>query len=124
MKTKNTVSRASRGIEKKIEQIKQQLQEIGPMRPGSLSKQYSACARPGCKCIDPDNPQKHGPYYQLSYIHKGKHTTRFIRPPFVKDIRRQLANYKKFKKLTQDWIDLAMLQATMQLEELRNQPSR
>ena len=111
-------------IEKRIERIKQELQKIGPMRPGSLSKQYSACTKAGCKCVDPENPQKHGPYYQLSYVHKGKSTTRFIRPPFVREIKRQLANYKKFKKLTQEWVNLAMLQATMQLDALRKKQSK
>ena len=53
-------------LEARIEKVKAQLQKVGLMRPGSLSKQYSACQKPGCKCVDPVKPQKHGPYYQLS----------------------------------------------------------
>lgn len=106
-------------IEKRIERIKKDLLKIGEMRPGSLSKQYSACEKEGCKCIDPVNPQKHGPYYQLSYVRNGKSTTRFIRPAFVRDIERQLANYKKFKNLTEEWRDLAIQHATLKLESLR-----
>lgn len=111
-------------IEKRIERIKKELLKIGEMRPGSLSKQYSACEKEGCKCVDPVNPQKHGPYYQLSYVRNGKSTTRFIRPPFVRDIERQLANYKKFKTLTQEWRELAIQHATFKLESLRKMKSR
>jgi hypothetical protein len=110
-------------IQKRIERIKKNLLKIGEMRPGSLSKQYSACEKEGCKCIDPVNPQKHGPYYQLSYVRKGKSTTRFIRPAFVRDIERQLANYKKFKSLTDEWVGLAFQYSTLKLESLRKMKS-
>lgn len=111
-------------IEKRIIRIKKELQTIGEMRPGSLSKQYSACEKEGCKCVDPVNPQKHGPYYQLSYVRKGKSTTRFIRPQFVKDIQRQLVNYKKFKSLTNEWLQLAIEHSTLKLETLRKSASK
>lgn len=111
-------------IERRIERIKKKLQKIGEMRPGSLSKQYSVCAKPGCKCGDPVNPQKHGPYYQLSYVRKGKSTSRFIRPGFVGDIERQLANYKTFKSLVDEWLDLAIQHSSLKLEKLRKVESK
>src|SRR5213593_578959 len=95
-------------IESQIEKVKAELLKIGDMRPGSLSQQYSACQKPGCKCVDPVHPQKHGPFYQLSYTHGGKSTTQFVRPQFVPEVRMQLANYKKFKALTQQWVTLAL----------------
>lgn len=113
-----------KAIEKHIGRIKKKLQRIGDMRPGSLSKQYSACEKEGCKCVDPENPQKHGPYYQLSYVRKGKSTTRFIRPQFVRDIERQLANYKMFKSLTDEWVQLAIEHSTLKLEALRKSKSK
>jgi len=59
-------------IAHKIAQLKQELAELGPMHPGSLSEQYNVCGKPGCRCKDPKNPQKHGPYYQLSFTWRGK----------------------------------------------------
>lgn len=109
-----------KAIGKRIERIKKELQKIGEMRPGSLSKQYSVCTREGCKCMDPDNPRRHGPYYQLSYVRKGKSTSRFIRPQFVRDIEWQLANYKKFKKLSDEWLTLAIEHSSLKLDMLRN----
>lgn len=106
-------------IEKKIARIKEQLAALGPMRPGSLSRQYAACQKKGCACMDPVNPKKHGPFYQLSYSHAGKSTTRFVRPGYVNKIKRELANYKRYKRLTQDWVSLALALSQLQLEEAR-----
>ncbi len=49
-----------RQIETQIERIKQQLQEIAEMRPGSLTRQYRV------------PKEKIGPYYQLSYMHNAQ----------------------------------------------------
>jgi hypothetical protein len=61
-------------IEKKIEKIKQQLVTIQQMRPGSLTRQYR---KP---------KDKTGPYYQLSYTHKMKSRTEYVRSEFVDSI--------------------------------------
>jgi hypothetical protein len=95
-------------IEKRITWIKKELQAIGDMRPGSLNQQYTVCGKKGCRCVDPDKPQKHGPYYQLSYVHNGKSTTQFIGKQFVDKVRGQLENYKTFRDLTAEWVDLAL----------------
>lgn len=62
----------------------------------------------GCGCKDPKYPGRHGPHYQLSYVHRGKSTTRFVRKNKVKTVKAQLANYKRFRKLMEDWIRLAL----------------
>jgi hypothetical protein len=90
------------------------------MRPGSLSQQYTACQKPGCKCVDPLHPQKHGPFQKLSYTHHGKSTTQFVRPQFVGEVRQQLAAYKKFKALTQKWVALALELSKLELEDARS----
>jgi hypothetical protein len=95
-------------IEKKIQTIKAQLQDLGPMRPGSVSEQYNVCGKPGCRCKDPENPRRHGPYYQLNYVYQGKKKSQFIRQENLKQVRAELAAYKKFRKLTDQWIGLAL----------------
>jgi hypothetical protein len=111
-------------IDAQIEKVKADLLKIGEMRPGSLSRQYSACQKPGCKCVDPVKPQKHGPFYQLSYTHRGKSTTQFVRPQFVPEVRKQLAAYKKFRALTDKWIALALDRSKLNMESARAAPSR
>jgi len=34
--------------------------------------------------------------------------TEYIRPQFVKEIRKQIKTYKEFKKLMEEWIDLGI----------------
>ena len=95
-------------LEQRIQQIKAELAALGEMRPGSLSKQYNVCGKPNCRCKDPQNPQRHGPYYQLSWVHRGKSSTQFIRRPLLPQVRAQIATYNKFRKLTEEWVNLAL----------------
>jgi hypothetical protein len=111
-------------IKRRIERIKRELQGIGPMRPGSLSKQYNVCGNPRCRCKDQKTPRKHGPYYQLSYVHKGQSTTQFIQPRFVTEVKQQLANYKRFKALTAQWVDLALTYTKLTLQEAKQNNSK
>ena len=95
-------------MEKRIAQIKAALLKVGDMRPGSLNQQRTVCGRPGCRCQDPQKPQKHGPYYQLSYVHQGKSTTQFIQKPLVPLVARQLKHFKIFKALTTEWVERSL----------------
>jgi hypothetical protein len=104
MKTTPTVEK----LEAQIAQIKAQLQNHGAMRPGSLSRQYNVCGKPGCRCKDPKHPRRHGPYYQLNYVYRGKKTSQFIRREILGQVRTELANYKQFRQLTERWIGLAL----------------
>jgi Family of unknown function (DUF6788) len=83
-------------IEGRIEKIKKELQLIGEMRPGTLSKQYK------------DPKKKKGGYYQLSFTHKMKSRTEYIRPLFVEEVKQKVKSYKRFKKLVEGWIDLSI----------------
>jgi hypothetical protein len=96
-----------RQIEQRIDRIKRALQEIGPMRPGSLTRQYK-------------DPQHHtGAYWQISYTRQMRSRTEYVRPEWVKDIRRQTATHKRFKRLVDQWIDLSIEHSrlTMQVAE-------
>lgn len=109
-------------INAKVNKIKEAILKIQMMRPGSLSMQYNVCGVAGCKCKNAKNPQKHGPYFNLNYVHQGKKKTQFIRQQFVKEIERQNQNYKKFKELTQMWITLEIERSNlvMKLENEKN----
>ena len=94
-------------IEKTIEKIKQELQTIQQMRPGSLTCQYR-------------NPQdKVGPYYQLSYTHKMKSHTEYVRKEFVPRIGEQIAEYKRFRVLVDEWVALAIKHSKMQMDRAK-----
>jgi hypothetical protein len=111
-------------LEQRIQQIKAALAALGEMRPGSLSKQYNVCGKPNCRCKDPQNPQRHGPYYQLSWVHQGKSTTQFIRRPLLPQVRAQIATYNKFRKLTDEWVRIALRLAQARLLAARRNLSK
>jgi hypothetical protein len=115
---------AIQNLERRIQEIKAELAALGEMRPGSLSKQYNVCGKSNCRCKDPQNPQRHGPYYQLSWVHRGKSTTQFIRPPLLPEVRAQIASYHKFRKLTEEWVNLALRLAQAKLRAARSNLSK
>ena len=96
-----------RQIEQKIDRIKRTLMEIGPMRPGSLTRQYK----------DPKNHA--GAYWQISYTRRMKSRTEYVRREWVKDLRCQIASHKRCKSLVEQWIDLSIEHSrlTMQVAE-------
>jgi hypothetical protein len=96
-------------IERRIEKIKVELTEMGEMRPGSLTKQYK----------DPE--AQSGPYYQLSYTLDMKSRTDYIRRECVSDIRRQIRNYKRFKKLSGEWVALSIEHSRLAMKFARHQ---
>ena len=103
-------------LEKRIEMLKKEMLALGPMHPGSLSKQFNICGNPTCKCKDKHSPQKHGPYYNLSYTFRKRSRTKFIRQELVDDFSRYTDTYKTFREiigeLTQCYIDLIAVRTT------------
>lgn len=83
-------------IAQEIERIKTQLGQIGVVRPGSLTRQYK----------DPTNQV--GGYYQLSYTHRMKSRTAYIRASFATEVRQQIRDYKKLKQLIARWVALGI----------------
>ena len=88
-------------IERRIEGVKKALLEIGPMRPGSLTRQYK------------DPKQRTGAYWQISYTRQMKSRTEYVRRASVKELRRQIATHKRFKRLVDQWIDLSITQSRL-----------
>ena len=88
--------KTSSQLERRIAQIKTALAKIGPMRPGSLTRQYK------------DPKEKSGPYWQISYTRAMKSRTEYVRQECVVDIRKQVVTYKRFKRLIEEWIDLSI----------------
>ena len=101
------MSRRKRSLEARIQKIKRQLEELGELRPGSLSEQYNVCGKRGCQC-KAKPPKKHGPYYQLSFTRHGKSRTQFVRREDLPRVRRELRNYERLRKLVDQWIDLSL----------------
>jgi hypothetical protein len=106
-------------LEAKIGKIKEEIMALGlELQPGVLTQQYNVCGSPGCRCKG-DPPQKHGPYYQLSFTRKGKSRTQFVRRHELNLVQEQVRNYQRLKKLTDRWVALGMALSRLQLRQKR-----
>ena len=80
------------------------LAQLGPMRPGSLSRQYK------------DPAKKTGAYWQLSYTHAMRSRSRYVRPDEVATLKPLLANFKRFRQLVDRCVDLSVKIADRQAD--------
>jgi hypothetical protein len=110
------MNRRQPSLEARIETLKREIVRLGDLRPGKLSQQYNVCGKADCRC-KADPPQKHGPYYQLSFTRSGKSSTQFVRKEDLAVVRQQLRNYQRLRKLVGRWIALGM-----ELSRLKLQP--
>ena len=111
------MNRRPASLEARIETLKQAIVRLGDLRPGKLSQQYNVCGKADCRC-KADPPQKHGPYYQVSFTRNGKSSTQFVREENLAAVRLQLRNYQRLRELMDRWITLGM-----ELSRLKLQPS-
>lgn len=98
----------SRRIEKRIHAIQAQLAQLGPMRPGCLSLQYR------------HPKEKTGPNYQLSYTYQMKSKTDYIPAHLVPRIEQEVAEYKRFRQLTAEWIALSIEWSRLKIKHTRS----
>lgn len=95
---------------KEIEKIKNKINNLGPMLPGSISEQYNVCGKLGCKCKTGTPPVRHGPYYQLSFSLGRKSSSLFIKKNDLKETMERIETFKQFKQLilelTQAYVSL------------------
>lgn len=102
-------------LKRKIEALRRKLPEIGALHPGSVSLQYQVCGNPGCRCMNPKSPQRHGPYYKLAYVYRGQPVCRFVRADRVAEVQKRLANYKTFREIIDGLIALSIQQGKIDL---------
>lgn len=83
-------------LEKQIQTLKARLAAIGPLRPGTLTVQYR------------DPATRRIPFNQLSYTHQSKSHSDYIRPEHVAPVRREVAEYKRFRMLIDKLVALSI----------------
>ncbi len=82
--------------EKKVGALLASLAGLGAMRPGTLTVQYR----------NPD--ERKTPFHQLSYTHKGKSRSEYVRTESLRAVRMEVDAYKKFRRLIEEITDLSL----------------
>ena len=90
-------------IRNKIEQIKQEIANLGDMRPGSLTRQTRSRGKE---------------YWQLSYTHRGRGRTGYVSEENYERVKTQTENYKKFKEMSVELVDIALELAKLTDKEM------
>ena len=93
--------------------VKAEIEALGPVLPGSISKQWNVCGKPGCRCKEPKRPRRHGPYYQLSFTVAGRSSTLFLKPDELVAARQYLRRYRRFRELNAQLVAAYVAQARL-----------
>lgn len=91
--------------EEQVERLKRDLLALGPMRPGSITRQYR---RP---------KEKKWPFYQISYTHQMRSHTEYARPEHLPELRRETAAFRRFRKLIDRWVVLALKASKLRIAQ-------
>ena len=74
-----------------------QLAAPRPMRRGSITERYVRCHKPNCPCTERDDA-RHGPYYSVSRVVKGRTQSRWLDAAHVPLARQQVAAGREFRE--------------------------
>jgi hypothetical protein len=90
-------------LESRREEIRARMVAVGELRPGSLVEMYRKCGKANCRCAKPGHPG-HGPSYIVTHKEAGVTVTRTIPADGVKTASEQIAEYRRFRKLAQEFV--------------------
>ena len=77
--------------------LARRLSDPRPMRRGSVTERYVKCNKEGCACGG-GGEDRHGPYFSVSRVVKGRTKSRWLEAGQVDTVRRQVENGRQFRK--------------------------
>jgi hypothetical protein len=93
-----TATQRLANYERRYRELAEQLAGIGLISSGSVTRRYTSCATPGCRC-HADPPQPHGPYYQWTTKRNGKTVTRRLSPDEARLYTEWIDNDREMRRL-------------------------
>ena len=82
--------------EKKVRALLAGMAKLGAMRPGTLTVQYR-------------NPaERKTPFNQLSYTHKGRGRSEYVRPENLVAVKREVETFRKFRLFVEEVTELSL----------------
>jgi len=113
---KSTPAQRLANYEQRYRELAQQLAEIGLISSGTVTRRYTYCATPRCKCKG-DPPQPHGPYYQWTRKVNGKTVTRRLSAAEAKLYKEWIDNDRKMRRLIAQMRQVATKAGEIRLAE-------
>ena len=98
-----------------VRDLAAQLAQHRPMRRGSVSERRVKCNKPGCPCAD-DPDARHGPYFSVSRVVKGKTQSRWLDAEQAKVVRQQVESGQQFRRQIDAYWDACERWADAELE--------
>lgn len=93
-------------LERRYRDLTGQLARIGIISAGSLTRRFTHCNRPGCRCGD-DPPELHGPYFQWTAKVNGKTVTRRLSAEEARRYAEWIANDRELRRIIAEMRKLA-----------------
>jgi len=91
------------------------LGQVGFAVSGSLTRRYTRCGKPGCRC-QAEPPQPHGPYYQLRKV-AGKTVTTRLTAGQAARYAEWIANQRELHRLIAEMEQISRQAAGLILSE-------
>jgi len=91
-------------IRKRIKEIKKEIQSLEIIRPGKITKQ-----KRGSK-------EERYNYNYLSYTFQNKGYTEYIKEKYIERVIRETDNFRKFKELSDEWIELSIKLSKLEMK--------
>lgn len=109
--------------ERRYRQLADQVTEIGFISSGSVTRRYTRCGTPGCRC-HADPPHRHGPYYQWTTKTNGKTHTRRLTKAEASLYEEWIANDRRLRAVIKQMRDIAAKAAELKIKQAADAPSK
>jgi hypothetical protein len=84
----------------------QQFQNLGDLRPGSVTTVVRRCGKPSCHCAQLEDPG-HGPQFRLTRKSRGKTVTEsFASPAAFRKAQREIEEFHRFQNLSVELVSI------------------
>ena len=104
------------GYQRRYRALASQLSDVGLIAAGSITRRYTRCGSPGCRCHG-DPPQPHGPYWQWSAKIDGKTVSRRLTERQARLYQEWIANDRQLRAIVAKMRKVAAKATELQLKE-------
>lgn len=103
-------------LRRRHQDLAARLGQVGFALPGSITRRYTTCGTPGCRC-QASPPRPHGPYYQLTRKVAGKTVTTRLTQAQAARYTQWIANQREIRRVLAEMEQVSRQAAELILRE-------